>query len=70
MPVENNVYIGVNNPLSPDANGDMLARGNLFQSTTGRTTDNGGVGFTPPHTYTLDGTSNPSATLMSQVRPK
>jgi len=68
--VENNVYIGVNNPLSPDANGDMLARGNLFQNVTGNQDDDGGSGFTPPYTYTLDATSNLSATLMSQVGPR
>ena len=68
--VENNAYIGVNNPLSPDANGDMLARGNLFQNVTGNQTDDGGSGFTPPYAYTLDPTSNLSATLMSQVGPR
>jgi pectate lyase len=68
--VENNAYIGVNNPLSPDANGDMLARGNLFQNVTGNQSDDGGSGFTPPYTYTLDATSNLSATLMSQVGPR
>ena len=67
--VENNAYIGVNNPLSPDANGDMLARGNLFQNVTGNQSDDGGSGFTPPYTYTLDATSSLSATLMSQVGP-
>lgn len=46
--VENNVYSNVSNPLSPDANGDMLARGNLFQMTRGTTTATG-VGFTPPY---------------------
>jgi pectate lyase len=66
--VENNAYIGVNNPLSPDANGDMLARGNLFQSTTGTTTANG-TGFTPPYTYTLDATANLRATIEAQVGP-
>lgn len=67
--VENNVYVGVNNPLSPDANGDMLARGNLFQSTSGTTTANG-TGFTPPYTYSLDATSNLRATIEAQVGPR
>ena len=48
--VENNVYTNVHNPLSPDANGDMLARGNLFQMTTGTTTSTG-VGFMPTYQY-------------------
>jgi pectate lyase len=67
--VENNVYIGVNRPLAPDANGDMLARGNVFQNTSGNTTASG-MGFTPPYQYTLDATANLAATIMSQVGPK
>jgi pectate lyase len=66
--VENNVYIGVNDPLSPDANGDMLARGNLFQNTRGTTTASG-TGFTPMYQYTLDATANLAATIMSQAGP-
>jgi pectate lyase len=68
--VENNAYIGVNNPLSPDANGDMLARGNLFQSTTGNSTQPMGTGFTPPYTYSLDATSNLRATIEAQAGPR
>jgi pectate lyase len=67
--VENNAYIGVNNPLSPDANGDMLARGNLFQNTTGTTTANG-TGFTPPYQYSLDATTNLRATIEAQAGPR
>jgi pectate lyase len=67
--VENNVYVGVNNPLSPDANGDMLARGNLFQSTSGTTTANG-MGFTPPYAYTLDATASLRATIEAQAGPR
>ena len=66
--VENNVYSNVNNPLSPDANGDMLARGNLFQTTRGTTTANG-VGFTPPYAYSLDATAALAATVMAQAGP-
>jgi pectate lyase len=66
--VENNVYIGVNNPLSPDANGDMLARGNVFQSTRGTNTASG-TGFTPMYMYTLDATTNLADTIMSQAGP-
>jgi pectate lyase len=67
--VENNVYMNVSNPLSPDANGDMLARGNVFQNTRGTTTANG-TGFTPPYAYTLDATGNLAATLTAQVGPQ
>jgi pectate lyase len=66
--VENNVYTNVHNPLSPDANGDMLARGNLFQMTTGTTTSTG-VGFVPQYQYTLDATATLAATIMSQAGP-
>jgi pectate lyase len=67
--VENNVYIGVNTALSPDANGDMLARGNVFQATTGNTAATG-TGFVPPYAYTLDATAALAATLMTDVGPK
>jgi pectate lyase len=67
--VENNVYSNVHNPLSPDANGDMLARGNLFQMTSGTTTANG-TGFTPPYTYSLDTTAPLAATVMAQAGPQ
>jgi pectate lyase len=67
--VENNAYIGVNNPLSPDANGDMLARGNLFTSTSGNSTQPMGTGFTPPYTYSLDATSGLQATIQAQAGP-
>jgi pectate lyase len=66
--VENNVYMGVNNPLSPDANGDMLARGNLFQGTRGTTTATG-TGFTPPYAYSLEPTAALAAAVMSGVGP-
>ncbi len=66
--VENNVYSNVHNPLSPDANGDMLARGNLFQTTSGTTTSTG-VGFTPPYPYTPDATATLAATVMAQAGP-
>ena len=66
--VENNVYTNVHNPLSPDANGDMLARGNLFQMTTGTTTSTG-VGFVPQYQYTLDATATLAATIMAQAGP-
>jgi pectate lyase len=66
--VENNVYMGVNNPLSPDANGDMLARGNVFTNTTGTRTATG-TGFTPPYAYMLDDTAALAAVIMSGAGP-
>jgi pectate lyase len=66
--VENNVYSGVKNPLQPDANGDMLARGNVFTNTTG-TTSAGGVGFTPPYSFTVEATGALAASIMSGAGP-
>lgn len=66
--VENNVYNGVKNPLQPDANGDMLARGNTFPGSTGTTTANG-TGFTPPYTYTVEATGALAASIMSGAGP-
>lgn len=67
--VENNIYGGVNTPLSPDANGDMLARGNLFQGTRGNTATTG-TGFVPPYLYTLDATDLLATTIMAQAGPR
>jgi pectate lyase len=66
--VENNIYNGVKNPLSPDANGDMLARNNVFMSTTGTTTATG-AGFTPPYTYAPQPTDALAAAIMSGAGP-
>ena len=66
--VENNVYSGVKNPLSPDANGDMLARNNVFTSTSGTSTASG-TGFTPPYTYTPEATGSLAAIVMSGAGP-
>ena len=66
--VENNVYSGVKKPLSPDANGDMLARNNLFTQTTGTTTATG-MGFTPPYTYTPEDTTALEAAIRAGAGP-
>jgi len=67
--VENNVYVGVNNPLQEDSNGNMLARGNVFTSTSGSKTASG-TGFTPPYTLTPDATAGHEAMLRAQVGPQ
>ncbi|HXU03591.1 MAG TPA: hypothetical protein VN903_21650, partial [Polyangia bacterium] len=67
--VENNVYIGVNNPLQEDDDGNMLQRNNVFTNTTGSKTA-GGTGFSPPYTLTPDATSNLEATIRSQAGPR
>jgi pectate lyase len=66
--VENNVYVGVNNPLEEDADGNMLSRGNVFNNTSGSKTASG-MGFTPPYELTPDATDGLEATLRAQVGP-
>jgi pectate lyase len=66
--VENTIYSGVNDPLAPDANGDMLARGNLFPNSTGTVTATG-MGFDPPYPYILDDTTDLEATIRAQAGP-
>lgn len=67
--VQNNVYRNVNNPLSPDGNGDMRAEGNVFEGTTGNQSDNNGTGFTPPYPFDLDPTDGLADALMAEVGP-
>ncbi len=67
--VENNVYIGVNNPLAEDANGNMLSRNNVFTTTTGSRTS-AGTGFVPPYALTPDATTNLEATIRAQAGPR
>jgi pectate lyase len=66
--VENNVYTGVRNPLSPDANGDMLARNNSYINTSGTTVSNG-TGFTPPYTYAPEATGALEAAIRAGAGP-
>jgi pectate lyase len=68
--VENNLYRGVNNPLSPDENGDMRAEGNEFDDVTGNTSDNGGAGFDPPYDYDLDPTDGLDALIPAEAGPR
>jgi pectate lyase len=67
--VENSIYSGVDNPLEPDPNGDMLARGNIFPNSTGTTTATG-MGFVPPYAYALDDTTDLQAAIMAQAGPR
>ncbi|MGC4088127.1 MAG: hypothetical protein QM756_09550 [Polyangiaceae bacterium] len=66
--VESNIYSGVNNPLSPDADGSMLERNNLFQNTTGTKVGNG-AGFTPTYSYTPEATGSLAAAIQSGAGP-
>ena len=70
--VEGTAYIGVRNPLQPDANGFMRAPtgSNLFTNTTGTMTAPGSGVFTPPYTYTVEPASGIQATVMAGAGPK
>lgn len=70
--VENSIYTGVRGPLQVDADGSMLARGNVFTGTSGGTTTATGPGFTPPYDYasTMEATTNLAATIMASVGPR
>jgi hypothetical protein len=63
------VYLGVSNPLQEDADGNMLARGNVFTNTTGSKTAKG-TGFVPPYALTPDPTANLEATIRAQAGPR
>jgi len=67
--VENNVYVGVANPLQENDDGNMLSRGNVFTSTTGSKTSKGS-GFTPPYQLVAEATSSLAAQIMAQVGPR
>jgi pectate lyase len=68
--VERNVYIGVNNPLSPDANSIGLESvENEFINTTGKT-EGLRTSFTPPYPYSPEPTDTLSKKLQEQVGPK
>jgi len=67
--VENNVYLGVSNPLQEDADGNMLARGNVFTNTTGSKTAKG-TGFVPPYALTPESTASLETTIRAQAGPR
>jgi pectate lyase len=67
--VENNIYIGVRGPLQEDANGDMLARNNVFMNIVSGTQNPTGMGFVPPYALTPDATTNLAATIMAEAGP-
>jgi pectate lyase len=66
--VENNVYIGVNNPLEVRNNGTLRSVGNLFTMTTG-TTSGSGNGFTPTYQYTADPTTGLEQAIRTGAGP-
>jgi pectate lyase len=70
--VENNVFIGMANPidLSNDNSASIVQLiGNVFTSCTGGQTGVGGNAFTPSYAYTLDATSGLQAAVQSGAGP-
>ncbi|HEX3771655.1 MAG TPA: hypothetical protein VHV30_12345 [Polyangiaceae bacterium] len=71
---ENNVFVGVANPIdSADySNGASIIQssGDLFQMSTGTTSDIGGNAFTPPYTYALDPASDVQAEVEGGAGPR
>jgi pectate lyase len=61
--IEDNVFIGVKDPIVLDPGGTGLERNNLYQNTTGSKTATSGA-FTPPYTLTI----TPVAQVESKVR--
>jgi pectate lyase len=68
--VENNNYIGVNDPFFVQTTpADLYAVGNLLQAVTGNTTASG-TGFAPGYTYNLEPTDTLEAAIRSQAGPR
>jgi pectate lyase len=65
--VENNVFVGVKNPLNTthyaDDSSVLVARGNLFVHTEGTADSRGTAVFTPPYAYTLE----PASAVRAEV---
>jgi len=75
--VQNNVYVGVNNPYNISTfpapnqahNGNMAIAGNLLSSATNVSAPTGS-GFQPPYVYELDPTSGLEAAIRSGAGPR
>jgi pectate lyase len=66
--VENNVYRNVNTPHEV-VEGNLLARGNLYENVTGRQEDTG-IAFTPPYPYTADATAGLADAVIAGAGPR
>jgi pectate lyase len=71
---ENNVFIGVRNPINStefsDAAAIVVSRGNIYQGTSGSTADKGTAVFTPPYPYTLQPASAVQAAVQAGAGPR
>ena len=75
--VENNVFVGVNNPQEFNSTSDqttatITAKGNLYSGTSGsESTGGGGTVFTtPPYSFTADATVGLQAAIQNGAGPK
>jgi len=66
--VESNIYRRVNTPHNVDPLGNLLARNNVYEETTGDKQQSG-VAFTPPYAYTADSTDTLADQIMAQAGP-
>jgi pectate lyase len=69
---ENNVFVGVKNPLdtgNSDSASILQSIGNVFTNCSGSTAGMGGNAFTPSYSYTLDATSGLQAAVQSGAGP-
>ncbi|HYC90416.1 MAG TPA: carbohydrate-binding protein, partial [Thermoanaerobaculia bacterium] len=68
--VENNAFIGVNDPIDLTyGDGAATVRGNLFTNVSGNVTGRG-TAFTPPYAYTLDAASSVEALVRANAGPR
>ena len=69
MLIENNVFIGVSDPIDTldysNAASIGVGKGNIFTSISGMFASKGSTAFTPPYPYNLDGGNVVQAEIMS-----
>jgi pectate lyase len=74
MLTENNVFVGVNNPIESthhsNAESIIVSRGNLYQNTTGETVDKGTAVFTPPYPYRASDASTVRDAVLRGAGPR
>jgi pectate lyase len=67
--VENNYFSKVNTPFRHEATGNLMDRGNIYDSVTGEQPATG-VAFTPPYPYAPDAASSVPALVSANVGPR
>ncbi len=66
--LENNVFQGVNSPHTVSG-GNLLSRGNVYDTVTG-TQDQTGMAFDPPYLYTVDPTPGLADRIKAEAGPR